>query len=202
MSVAIGQVSSSAHELPLQPSPTILPSAKLPSTATAIAHDTNQTFDNTDEGAILREVLADTPASRAGLRPGDGIVTLNDYRIRTAHDFTDRLDRIPAHTTIQLGVVRGRGPQRQRTSVSLRTASRPETARLAGTDSPPAASPPSSLTGISSAAVSVVPTPGVIPATQQPKPELQVHAPAAPPTTQRDESRSTLPAQLSNDSRN
>ena len=138
-------------------------------------------------------MLADTPASRAGLRPGDGIVTLNDYRIRTAHDFTDRLDRIPAHTTIQLGVVRGRGPQRQRTSVSLRTASRPETARLAGTDSPPAASPPSSLTGISSAAVSVVPTPGVIPATQQPKPELQVHAPAAPPTTQRDESRSTLP---------
>ena len=81
-------------------------------------------------GLSLREVLADTPASRAGLRPGDGIVTLNDYRIRTAHDFTDRLDRIPAHTTIQLGVVRGRGPQRQRTSVSLRTASRPETARL------------------------------------------------------------------------
>ena len=79
-----------------------------------------------DEGAILGAVLADTPAEQAGLRPGDGIVELDGQPIRSAHDLTDRLDRIPAHATIQIAVVRDRGPRRQRLSLSLRTASRPE----------------------------------------------------------------------------
>ena len=82
------------------------------------------------EGAILREVLSDTPASQAGLRPGDGIVELDGQPIRSAHDLTDRLDRIPARATILLGIVRDRGPRRQRLSISLCTASRPEAPRV------------------------------------------------------------------------
>ena len=120
MSAAIGQVGSSAPEPPSLPTSTTCASDKLPATATAICSREDQSADSADEGAILREVLAGTPASQAGLCPGDGIVALDEHRIRTAHDLTDRLDRIPARTTIQLGVVRGRGPQRQRISVSLR----------------------------------------------------------------------------------
>ena len=58
------------------------------------------------EGALLREVLAGTPASQAGLRPGDRIVSLDGHLIRSAHDLIDRLDRIPARRTITLGLVR------------------------------------------------------------------------------------------------
>ena len=54
------------------------------------------------EGAMLREVLANTPASQAGLQPGDRIIELNGQPIRSAHDLTDRLDRISARATVML----------------------------------------------------------------------------------------------------
>jgi serine protease Do len=191
--VTIGEVSPLAPERPTQPTRPTSPSGQVPGTAPAFAHDTGQRLNSADEGAILREVLADTPASHAGLRPGDGIVALNEHRIRTAHDLTDRLDRIPARTTVQLDVVRGRGPQRQRTSVSLRTASRPDAVQLAGTDSPPATTSTSTAASVSSAPVGVSPEPGVTPAGQHSRPDLQVEAPTAPPTPQPDELRLTLP---------
>jgi serine protease Do len=83
-----------------------------------------------DRGAILSEVLPGTPASQAGLRAGDGIVEVDGQPIRSAHDLTDRLDRIPAQVSILLRVVRARGTTRQRLSLSLRTASRPETTQI------------------------------------------------------------------------
>ncbi len=83
------------------------------------------------EGAILHEVLAGTPAAAAGLRPGDTIVALDGRAIRSTHDLTDRLDRIPARTTIVLSVIRGLGPGQQRISLSVQTASRPDPPRLA-----------------------------------------------------------------------
>jgi serine protease Do len=89
-----------------------------------------------DEGAILREVLSGSPASQAGLRPGDGIVELDGQPIRSAHDLTDQLDRIPAKATILLGVAREHGPRRQRLTLSVRTASRPEVPLAAGPGSP------------------------------------------------------------------
>jgi serine protease Do len=193
LSATIGNVSSSAPEATSQPTSTTVISGKVSATATVYGHEIDQTFDIADDGAILREVRASTPASQAGLLPGDGIVALDDHRIRTAHDLTDRLDRILARTTIQLGVVRGRGPQRQRISVSLLTASRPETAQLAGSDSPPATSATPSPAGVSPALVGVSPGPSVVAAAQQLKPELQVQAPSLLSTPQPDELHLTLP---------
>jgi serine protease Do len=193
MPAAIDQVGLSAPELPPQPTSTSARSDKLPATATGFAHESDQALDSADEGAILREVLAGTPAAQAGLRPGDGIVALDEYRIRTAHDLTDRLDRIPACTTIQLGVIRGRGPQRQRISMSLRTASRPETARLPGPDSPPATSPASSPASVAPGLVGLSSGPSVVAADQTLKPELQVQASTALATARPDELRLTLP---------
>ena len=117
-----------------------------PSLATSIALEPNGTAASAQAGAVLREVLAGTPAAEAGLQPGDGIVALDGQPIRSALDLTDRLDRIPARTTVLLGVARGRGPRRRRISLSLRTASRPDPPRLARTGSPgviPASAPPS-----------------------------------------------------------
>jgi len=82
-------------------------------------------------GAVLVEVLAGTPAAESGLRTGDRIVSVDGRPIQSAHDLTDRLDRIPARTTIQLGVIRGPAPRRERILLSLRTASRPTRRPLA-----------------------------------------------------------------------
>ncbi len=86
------------------------------------------------DGAVLVEVLAGTPAAESGLRSGDRIVSVDGRPIQSAHDLTDRLDRIPARTTIQLGVIRGPDPRRERLLLSLRTASRPTRRQLAQVD--------------------------------------------------------------------
>ena len=200
MSVAIGQVSSSVPDLPSQPSPTILPSPKLPSTATAIAHDTNQTLDNADEGAILREVLADTPASQAGLRPVTALSTS-----MTSHPHGSRLNRSarshpgPYHdpawrcsrpwstAAADFGVT----PHGQPAGDS----------RLAGTDSPPAASPPSSLTGISSVQSTSYQLPDSYPPLNNQNLSFRCTPRHAPYYAAR-RIALTLPAQLSNNSRN
>jgi serine protease Do len=79
-----------------------------------------------DDGAFLHDILAGTPAASAGLKSGDAIVALNRQPIRCSSELTDRLDKIPARTTISLDVLRGRGPQRQRLTIALQTASRPD----------------------------------------------------------------------------
>ena len=107
-----------------------------PATGTTIPRDTSTTgsVDVTEEmpfleGAILLEVLAGTPAAAAGLKAGDTIVAVNGQSVRSSHDLTDRLDRLPSHASIRLDVVRGHGPgpDQQRLTMELRTSSRPDT---------------------------------------------------------------------------
>ncbi len=78
----------------------------------------------TGEGAALRDVMAGTPAAKAGLKAGDAIIAMDGQPIRSAHDLTDRLGRLPAESLIRLAVVRGHGPQRRLLSLELRTSSR------------------------------------------------------------------------------
>jgi serine protease Do len=87
------------------------------------------------EGALLLEVMAGTPAALAGLRAGDAIVAVDGQAVRSPHDLTDRLDRLPAQSMIHLDVVRGRGPQRQQMTLALRTSSRTEPSTHAGLSS-------------------------------------------------------------------
>ena len=92
------------------------------------------------EGARLRDVVPDTPAARAGLRPGDRIVSLDGQPIRSRNDLIDRLDRIPARKTIVLGVVREGEPGRPRLDVSSADLEPPGPAV-------PTASPPVAIAG-------------------------------------------------------
>jgi len=101
-------------------------SEAMPTASASVVGEPDEAAVSAQEGAILRDVLTGTPAADAGLQPGDGIVALDGQPIRSAPDLTDRLDRIPARTTVLLDVVRGRGPRRLRLSLSLRTASRPD----------------------------------------------------------------------------
>ena len=84
------------------------------------------------EGAVLLEVMAGTPAALAGLQAGDAVVAVDGQPVRSPHDLTDRLDRLPAQSMIHLDIVRGRGPQRQHLTLALRTSSRTEAGTQAG----------------------------------------------------------------------
>ncbi len=137
-------------------------------------------------------MLANTPASRAGLQHGDSIVELDGQPIRSAHDLTDRLDRIPARATILLGVDRKRGSRRQRLSISLRTASRPRAQQVTGSGSPPTATTAS--TGKAGSTLPAFPPrQGGVSATPLTKPEIQTRALALLPTPQPNELHLTLP---------
>ena len=129
---AIGVIAISKPEQRLDPASIVSASASPLDSFESISVDSDGATASTLEGAILREVLAGTPASQSGLKPGDSIVELDGQPIRSAHDLTDRLDHTPARATILLGVDRTRGPRRQRLSLSLRTARRPEEPRSAG----------------------------------------------------------------------
>jgi serine protease Do len=108
------------------------------------------------DGAVLQEVLPNTPAASGGLRPGDLIISLDGLPIHSALELTDRLDRIPARTTIQVGIMRTTGASTERIDLSLCTVSRP------GTTLASAASRPLSVTGAPS--VPVTPTAARTPA--------------------------------------
>jgi serine protease Do len=158
--------------------------------ASASAPDPSESISVGPEGAILREVLPGTPASRAGLRPGDSIVELDGHPIRSAHDLTDRLDRIPARTTILLGVDRNRG---QRLSLSLCTASRPVAPQVAASGSRAPAATTASTPGGGSPPPEVSPGAGGVVVSPPTNPEIQTRALALLPSPQPNELRLTLP---------
>ena len=59
-----------------------------------------------DAGVVVREVLADGPASRIGLRPGDLIVGLGSYRIRQSDDLLLFLQYVQPDDLVQVKVLR------------------------------------------------------------------------------------------------
>jgi len=117
------------------------------------------------EGAVLLEVMAGTPAALAGLRAGDMIVAVDGQPVRSPHDLTDRLDRLPAQAMIHLDIIRARGPQRQHMTLALRTSSRTEASTQAGLFPAPGApeAQPSSPRPVQTEPVTALTRPGSMP---------------------------------------
>jgi S1-C subfamily serine protease len=103
------------------------------------------------EGARVHDVLPNTPAERADLRPGDRIIALDGQPIRSQNDLINRLDRISAGSTILLHIARDGDLARPRFEVSVPTSSRPDSV-----PSPSPSAPPDPRS--SRASVSVTPT--------------------------------------------
>ncbi len=109
------------------------------------------------EGAPLRDVLPDTPAAKAGLQPGDRVVSFDGRPIRSSPDLTRRLDLTPAGKFVRLEIVRdGPGPQPSQRSVWVHAGDRPQPPTLAERTPAPPSPPPSPV---------VTPTSAVVPAT-------------------------------------
>ena len=112
------------------PSPTDVRPRIAPASKVSTIAEPSEVQGAAVEGAMLRQVLAGTPAGQAGLRPGDSIIALDGQPIRSVTDLSDLLDRILAGTTIHLRVVRGQRSMRQWLSLSVLTTSRPNPPRL------------------------------------------------------------------------
>jgi len=61
-----------------------------------------------DDGAVVRQVDAGSPADMAGLHPGDLIVTIDDRPVRDSADLRNQVGLIPAGEQVRLRVLRGR----------------------------------------------------------------------------------------------
>jgi serine protease Do len=85
------------------------------------------------QGAVVTDILPDSPASRADLRIGDVILDLDGQRIDTSSDLPPLVGRIPPGTTVRLGVMR----ERQMIAVPLTIGELPDD----GAASRPAARP-------------------------------------------------------------
>jgi len=85
------------------------------------------------EGILVRNVNADSPAEKGGLKAGDVITTFNGERIRTASELREKLSDIEAGKTVKLGVLRNKSSvtvnvelpaaekMKERRKISLRT---------------------------------------------------------------------------------
>ncbi|MFO0695755.1 MAG: trypsin-like peptidase domain-containing protein [Polyangiales bacterium] len=76
-------------------------------------------------GALINEVVADGPAGRAGIRPGDVIVAIEGQRVADGHELLRNLLRRGVGQRLRVDVLRERRTQ----TIEITTAERPESQR-------------------------------------------------------------------------
>ena len=70
------------------------------------------------EGAAIAQVQPDSPAERAGIRPGDVVTALNGRPIRASSELRAQLGVIPVGETVELRVLRGGETRTIRTRIA------------------------------------------------------------------------------------
>jgi serine protease Do len=96
---------------------------------------------NNAEGALVSSVVADSPASRAGLQQGDVILNFGGHAIADNRDLTQRVGASPIGQSIRMEVLRGG----QRRTLTIRLAERPSEEVLASRDAGDSATPESGV---------------------------------------------------------
>jgi serine protease Do len=82
---------------------------------------------DTDDGVVVREMMANGPASKSDLRPGDVIVSVEGKTVKTARELKDSISLQPPGHVLVLNVVRGK----EHLSIKVRTEALPADAGLA-----------------------------------------------------------------------
>ncbi|MCK9276327.1 MAG: DegQ family serine endoprotease [Syntrophales bacterium] len=59
-----------------------------------------------EEGVLIAQVMDDTPAEKAGLKPGDVITSVNGNAVETAHDLSARIAGMKPDTKVDMKVLR------------------------------------------------------------------------------------------------
>ena len=58
------------------------------------------------DGVVVREVRADSPASRAGLQTGDVIISVNNTQIKSPNELKTIVDKAPADKPLAMLIQR------------------------------------------------------------------------------------------------
>jgi serine protease Do len=67
------------------------------------------TFARLREGALIAQVVTDSPAERAGIRKGDVVVKVDGMPVRNAAQFRNKVGLTALGTVIRLTLERGDG---------------------------------------------------------------------------------------------
>jgi serine protease Do len=62
---------------------------------------------STEDGLFVKEVLRNTVAARVGIEPGDVIISLGRYQVRTLKDFSTLIQMLPSAGKVRIGILRG-----------------------------------------------------------------------------------------------
>ena len=82
------------------------------------------------QGVLVRSVIADSPAAKAGLKTGDVIATVNGERIRNAAELRQKVSAKSESNSVKLGVIRNKSEMS--VTVELPAPAKPESHRLSG----------------------------------------------------------------------
>jgi serine protease Do len=82
-------------------------------------------------GVIVSVVAPDSPAERAGIRPNDIVMSVNDRRVETRAQLGTALSQLPADSEIRLGVKRGKESRLIKVKLVPAPATEPEQQLLA-----------------------------------------------------------------------
>jgi serine protease Do len=65
-------------------------------------------FLGVKEGVLIKAVMKDSPAEKAGLKAGDVLIKIDDSKTRTTGDVTSALHSLPARETYNVTVIRNK----------------------------------------------------------------------------------------------
>ncbi len=77
------------------------------------------------EGAIIQEIVQDSPADRDGLRSGDVVVAVNDSEIKDAQALIDACKALHSGDKVRLKVLRAGEPDKKELMITV--GKRPDT---------------------------------------------------------------------------
>jgi serine protease Do len=60
-----------------------------------------------EDGLLVTEVIRGSVAAKAGIEPGDIVVQLGRYRVRSLEDLSGLMEHLPASGRVRVGVIRG-----------------------------------------------------------------------------------------------
>lgn len=72
--------------------------------------DTLKKFYGVENGALVQQVTPNSPAEKAGVRPEDVIVSVNDKKVADADEARSAISSLPPGSTARLGIMRDRKP--------------------------------------------------------------------------------------------